>query len=210
MSQGSTTVHTTRIQSMRFHVMAHEVFWGLISILLQLSIAWLTPELLYYSIIIQLLLMSIVMHPSIIGIQKNAFDQAFPATVFRGFLFGFCYGFLYDDIQISILQSVNILLPLTASIFFSAGYFAEFMRRRGFSDWIIVICSSIIMCSFIFILLSEIPGIRDIILLFSSIAFAIAIRLQSNNVWDALLVLLFLHIISSNAEALFHLFTYLS
>jgi len=190
--------------------MAHEVFWGLISILLQLSIAWLTPELLYYSIIIQLLLMSIVMHPSIIGIQKNAFDQAFPATVFRGFLFGFCYGFLYDDIQISILQSVNILLPLTASIFFSAGYFAEFMRRRGFSDWIIVICSSIIMCSFIFILLSEIPGIRDIILLFSSIAFAIAIRLQSNNVWDALLVLLFLHIISSNAEALFHLFTYLS
>ncbi|MBM4174334.1 MAG: hypothetical protein FJ212_08295 [Ignavibacteria bacterium] len=195
---------------MRFHVMAHEVFWGLISILLQLSIAWLTPELLYYSIIIQLLLMSIVMHPSIIGIQKNAFDQAFPATVFRGFLFGFCYGFLYDDIQISILQSVNILLPLTASIFFSAGYFAEFMRRRGFSDWIIVICSSIIMCSFIFILLSEIPGIRDIILLFSSIAFAIAIRLQSNNVWDALLVLLFLHIISSNAEALFHLFTYLS
>jgi len=210
LSQGSTTVHTTRIQSMRFHVMAHEVFWGLISILLQLSIAWLTPELLYYSIIIQLLLMSIVMHPSIIGIQKNAFDQAFPATVFRGFLFGFCYGFLYDDIQISILQSVNILLPLTASIFFSAGYFAEFMRRRGFSDWIIVICSSIIMCSFIFILLSEIPGIRDIILLFSSIAFAIAIRLQSNNVWDALLVLLFLHIISSNAEALFHLFTYLS
>lgn len=210
MSQGSTTVHTTRIQSMRFHVMAHEVFWGLISTLLQLSIAWLTPELLYYSIIIQLLLMMIVMHPSIIGIQKNAFDQAFPATVFRGFLFGFCYGFLYDDVQISILQSVNILLPLTASIFFSAGYFAEFMRRRGFSDWIIVICSSIIMCSFILILLSEIPGIRDIMLLFSSIAFAIAIRLQSNNVWDALLVLLFLHTISSNAEALFHLFTSLS
>ncbi|MFN5006978.1 MAG: hypothetical protein ACK5GO_05740 [Ignavibacteria bacterium] len=195
---------------MRFHVMAHEVFWGLSSTLLQLSIAWLTPELLYYSIIIQLLLMMIVMHPSIIGIQKNAFDQAFPATVFRGFLFGFCYGFLYDDVQISILQSVNILLPLTASIFFSAGYFAEFMRRRGFSDWIIVICSSIILCSFIFILLSEIPGIRDIMLLFSSIAFAIAIRLQSNNVWDALLVLLFLHIISSNAEALFHLFTSLS
>ncbi|GDX64041.1 hypothetical protein LBMAG35_08790 [Chlorobiota bacterium] len=210
MSQGLTTVHTSRIQSMRFHVMAHEVFWGLITTLVQLWIAWFAPELLYYSIIIQLLLMMIVMHPSMIGIQKNTFEQAFPATLFRGFLFGFCYGFLYDDVQMSILQSVNMLLPLTASIFFSAGYFAEFMRRRGFSDWINVICSSIIMCSFIFILLSEIPSLRDIILLASSITFAIAIRLQSKNVWDAILVLLFLHIISSNAETLFHLFTSLS
>ncbi len=184
--------------------------WGLISTLFQLLVAWLTPELLYYSIILQFLFLMKVIHPSLIGIQKDAFEQTFPATVFRGFLFGFCYGFLYDDVQISILQSVNILLPLMAGICFSAGFFAEFMRRRGFSDWINVICSAIITCSFICILLSEIPDIRDAILLFSSIVLSIAIRLQTRNVWDAILALLFLHVISSNAEVLFQLFTSLS
>lgn len=210
MSQVSSTVKTTLMQSIRFHVMAHEVFWGLISTLFQLLITWLAPEVLYYSIIMQLLFLMIVIHPSMIGVQKDAFELGFPATVFRGFLFGFCYGYLYDDVQISILNSVNILLPLLAGIFFSIGYFAEFMRRRGFSDWINVICSSIITCSFICILFSDVPSFRDIVLLFSSLSLSISIRLQTKNVWDAVLVLLFLHIITSNAEALFRLFTSMS
>ncbi|NBO70894.1 hypothetical protein EBV26_10480 [bacterium] len=62
------------------------------------------------------------------------------------------------------------------------------------------------MCLFVFFLLSELPSLLYGILLFSSIALAASIRLQTKNVWDGILVLLFLYIITSQAEVLFHLF----
>lgn len=206
LSQTVIIQKPSKFQDLRFHFMAHEVFWGLTITAFNLLIAWIFPEVLHYHIFIELVIASVVIHPGMIGFDTKAFDIAFPSTVVRGLLLGFCYGFLQYDLQLSILQTMNLFLPLMASIFFSLGFFSEFMRRRGFSDWINSICTSIIMCLFVFFLLSELPSLLYGILLFSSIALAASIRLQTKNVWDGILVLLFLYIITSQAEVLFHLF----
>jgi hypothetical protein len=186
--------------------MAHEVFWGLAITAFNLVVAWLFSAALHYNILIELVFASVIIHPGIIGFDTKAFEVAFPSTVLRGLLLGFCYGYLQHDLQLSILQTMNLFLPLVASIFFTVGFFCEFMRRRGFSDWINIICTAIIMCMFVFFLLSELPNLLYGILLFSSIALASSVRLQTKNVWDGILVLLFLYIITSQAEVLFQLF----
>ena len=194
------------LQEIRFHFMAHEVLLGLSITAFNFIIAWFVPEILHYFIIAELSFISLIMHPAMIGFDIKAFDQAFVPTILRGLLLGFCYGYIQNDIQISFLQAFNIFLPLISSMFFCLGFFSEFMRRRGFSDWINVICTCLILCMFVYLLLREIPSLINGILLFSSIALSISIRLQTKNVWDAILALLFLYIISSNAASLFHLF----
>jgi len=194
------------LQDIRFHFMAHEVMLSLSITTFNFIIAWFIPEILHFFIIAELSFLFLIMHPAMIGFDIKAFERSFVPTVLRGLLLGFCYGNLQNDIQISFLQAFNIFLPLLSMMFFCLGFFSEFMRRRGFSDWINVICTSLILCMFVYLLLGEIPGLIHGILFFSSIALSISIRLQTKNVWDAILTLLFLYIISSNAASLFHLF----
>ncbi|MGA1435459.1 MAG: hypothetical protein ACO34C_08180 [Candidatus Kapaibacteriota bacterium] len=194
------------LQDIRFHFMAHEVMLSLSITAFNFIIAWFIPEILHFFIIAELSFLFLIMHPAMIGFDIKAFERSFVPTVLRGLLLGFCYGNLQNDIQISFLQAFNIFLPLLSIMFFCLGFFSEFMRRRGFSDWINVICTSLILCMFVYLLLGEIPGLIHGILFFSSIALSISIRLQTKNVWDAILTLLFLYIISSNAASLFHLF----
>jgi hypothetical protein len=194
------------LQDIRFHFMAHEVMLSLSITAFNFIIAWFIPEILHFFIIAELSFLFLIMHPAMIGFDIKAFERSFVPTVLRGLLLGFCYGYLQNDIQISFLQAFNIFLPLISIMFFCLGFFSEFMRRRGFSDWINVICTSLILCMFVYLLLGEIPSLIHGILFFSSIALSISIRLQTKNVWDAILTLLFLYIISSNAASLFHLF----
>lgn len=194
------------LQDIRFHFMAHEVMLSLSITAFNFIIAWFIPEILHFFIIAELSFLFLIMHPAMIGFDIKAFERSFVPTVLRGLLLGFCYGYLQNDIQISFLQAFNIFLPLISIMFFCLGFFSEFMRRRGFSDWINVICTSLILYMFVYLLLGEIPSLIHGILFFSSIALSISIRLQTKNVWDAILTLLFLYIISSNAASLFHLF----
>ena len=194
------------LQEIRFHFMAHEVMLSLSLTAFNFIIVWFLPQILHFFIIAELSFLFLIMHPAMIGFDIKAFERSFVPTVLRGLLLGFCYGYLQNDIQISFLQAFNIFLPLISSMFFCLGFFSEFMRRRGFSDWINVICTSLILCMFVYLLLGEFPGLIHGILLFSSIALSISIRLQTKNVWDAILTLLFLYIISSNAASLFNLF----
>ncbi|MGA1307973.1 MAG: hypothetical protein ACO30M_08800, partial [Candidatus Kapaibacteriota bacterium] len=141
------------LQDIRFHFMAHEVMLSLSITTFNFIIAWFIPEILHFFIIAELSFLFLIMHPAMIGFDIKAFERSFVPTVLRGLLLGFCYVNLQNDIQISFLQAFNIFLPLLSIMFFCLGFFSEFMRRRGFSDWINVICTSLILCMFVYLLL---------------------------------------------------------
>ena len=193
------------IQALRFHVLAHEVSWGLIGTGCVVAVAHIYPQLLPSMIAIFMIIMSIAIHPRVIGFDIYALDNLFPATLVRGFLFGFCYGFLQGDPQLSLLHAYHILLPLLTGALISFGYFPEFMRRRGFSDWISTICSSIIAITLIFLILPESIGMVGGVLIFAVALSAASLRLHTGNVWDAIVLILFFYIAYTNATYILHL-----
>jgi hypothetical protein len=158
-----------------------------------------------YPIMISLFISAFSIHFSAIGIIPNALEKNFFSTLFRGVLFGFCYGFLQSDMQIGFLHAFGLLIPLLLGIMYWFGFFAEFMRRRGFSDWIIMICTPFLATFYIFLLLNEFPHPFMIGIVFSALVLATGMRLRTKNMWDSFLVLFFLYIITSQAQYLFHL-----
>ena len=168
--------------------------------------AYFLTEFVQYFIGISLLLTATCIHPLAIGIIPNALEKKFFSTLFRGLLFGFSYGFLNADHQIGLLHAFGLLIPLLSGIAYWFGFFAEFMHRRGFSDWIIMICTPILATIYVFLILQEMPDFIMAGIVFSASVLATGMRLRTRSMWDAFLVFIFLYIITSQAQYLFHLF----
>ncbi len=206
MSITSSTQKRSLLSESRYFMLNHEVSFGLYGALIVLTCAYFIPSLIMYPIMISLLISVLTIHPSAIGIIPNALDSKFFSTVFRGLLFGFCYGFLNGDYQIGLLHAFGLLIPLLSGIVYWFGYFAEFMHRRGFSDWIIMICTPILATIYVFMILHETPDPIIISIVFSASVLATGMRLRTKTMWDAFLVFFFLYIITSQAPYLLHLF----
>ena len=194
------------LSEMRYFMLYHEVAFGLYGAFFFLIGAFLLTEYVQYFIAISLLLTATCIHPSAIGIIPNALEKKFAPTLFRGLLFGFSYGFLNGDHQFGLMHAFGLLIPLLAGIAYWFGFFAEFMHRRGFSDWIIMICTPILSTMYVFLILQEIPNFIMAGIVFSASVLATGMRLRTRSVWDAFLVFIFLYIITSQAQYLFHLF----
>jgi len=206
LSITSSTQKRSLLSESRYFMLNHEVSFGLYGALIVLTCAYFIPSLVMYPIMISLLLTMLTIHPSAIGIIPNALDKKFFSTVFRGLLFGFCYGFLNGDYQIGLLHAFGLLIPLLSGIVYWFGFFAEFMHRRGFSDWIIMICTPILATIYVFMILHEMPDLIMISIVFSASVLATGMRLRTKTMWDAFLVFFFLYIITSQAPYLLHLF----
>lgn len=191
---------------LRFYMLSHEVAFGLYGACLILICGMFFPTYIHYPIAISLFLTATCIHVTAIGILSNAFEKHFGATLLRGLLFGFSYGFLSGDHQIGLLHAFGLLIPLLAGIVYWFGFFAEFMHRRGFSDWIIMICTPILATIYVFLILDEMPDFIMAGIVFSASVLATGMRLRTRSMWDAFLVFIFLYIITSQAQYLFHLF----
>ncbi len=202
------SVHQNRslLSESRYFMLNHEVSFGIIGAISVLICAYFLPSLVMYPIMIFLFFVIFTIHPSAIGIIPNALEKNFFSSALRGLLFGFCYGFLNGDYQIGLLYAFGLLIPLLAGMVYWFGYFAEFMHRRGFSDWIIMICTPILAMVYFFIILHETPDPIIISVLFSASVLATGMRLRTKSMWDSFLVFFFLYIITSQAPYILHLF----
>lgn len=206
MSENSSQQKRSFFDEMRYFMLSHEVAFGLYGAFFFLMSAYFITEYVQYFLAISLLLTATCIHPSAIGIIPNALEKKFVPTLFRGLLFGFSYGFLNGDHQIGLLHAFGLLIPLLAGIVYWFGFFAEFMHRRGFSDWIIMICTPILATIYVFLILHEMPSFIMASIVFSASVLATGMRLRTRSLWDAFLVFIFLYIITSQAQYLFHLF----
>jgi len=206
LSLQRATIQHSFTSDIRYFMLHHEVSFGLYGASTILICAYFFPLWITYPIVLSLLASLIFIHPRAIGIIPNALDQHFLSTAFRGLLFGFCYGYLNGDYQFSVLHAFGLLIPLLAGTIYWFGFFAEFMHRRGFSDWIIMICTSMLAMMYFFFIIKEQPEPLFVSIIFSASILATGMRLRSKTVWDAILVLLFLYIITHNAPYLLLLF----
>lgn len=206
MSHQSVAIQSTFYSEIRYFMLNHEVSYALCGAIAILICASFFPTFVVYPIVLSLLASMTFIHPRVIGIIPKALEQHFVSTAFRGLLFGFCYGYLNGDYQLGLLFAFDLLIPLLAGIVYWFGFFAEFMHRRGFSDWIIMICISILATSFVFLIIHEQPEPLFASIVFSASILATGMRLRTKTMWDAFLVFFFLYIITSNAPYLLLLF----
>ena len=194
----------TKQPFMRLFVESHEIAIALCSAPLLLICSFIDNQLVLYTSWLLLAIIHRNIHPAAIGFSAAPKTFSIYTSMLRGFVVGYCFGYIALEGDFSrSLFSPGLMLTLMIGEIVWRGYFQEFMNRRGFSQWIGLICTAILSTTFYVILFDRVElSVLLIFALFMIAIFAGMVRNSTRNVWDALIVQMAYYILFLNVDSI--------
>jgi membrane protease YdiL (CAAX protease family) len=200
------------METIRLFCHRFEIHIALFSFLLAIVSGLYLPFLLIVYVPVLFLIIGTGIHPAAIGFSRAPQKSSYLSDAIRGFFLGYAATTLYTQSAYSAnsLASPPVLGILIISELFWRGYFLEFMRRRGFNNWISLQCAAIPSVFFIYCIIDySHPSLSILLILYILALNAGSVRLLTRNVWDAVLLHAGIYWIFLNISTLHLLFRHI-